>query len=589
MHRHWIVNKTNQEYIAYLSRSASISPVLAQILVNRGIKTPEAIHSFLNPLSCLSDPLLIEGMDRAVERIREAARKGERVLIHGDYDADGISATAIALTILERSGTDCRYFIPDRIAHGYGFRPRAVEYAKEIGATLIVTVDCGITSFDAAALCRTRGIDLIITDHHEPMKCGEHGAKIKEHPRPENKQQTVHAAHPDQSSLLLPDALAVINPKISDPDSELSMLSGAGIALKLAQAITAADEKPGHDLLDLAALGTLGDIVPLWGENRLLVKEGLRLLQHSPRPGIRALKRAAGIEGKTLKTGHLLFALIPRINAAGRISNAADVVRLLLTDSEDEAIELSSWLDRCNTERQQIEEKVFREAMYQLEDQETRSVIVLSSAGWHKGVIGIVASRIAEALYRPTFILSIEGTTAKGSARSIPPFDIYRALTRCKTWVKDFGGHRQAAGLELDVRDIRPFADCMNSVAEASLSPEDWIPVLEIDATVTFAEITFDLAKEFDMIEPCGFGNPEPLLGSKSLEVLSAKVLKELHLKMKLRQNNRSLDAIGFHMAPLFRKLEDPRAVDIVYTPCVNTWEGNSNLQLHLKALRPST
>jgi single-stranded-DNA-specific exonuclease len=582
MHRRWVVNKTNQEYITYLSRASSISPVLAQILVNRGIKTPEAIHSFLNPqVSCLSDPFLIEGMEGAVERIMAAAHRGERVLIHGDYDVDGISATAITLKVLQQSGVDCRYFIPDRMEHGYGFKPHAVEFAKTIGATLIVTVDCGITSFDAAALCREKGIDLIITDHHEPMRKGKSGAKSLAQPiSPITGQEA--------DSLLLPDAHAVINPKISDPDSELSMLSGAGIAFKLAQALSAADKNRGHDLLDLATLGTMGDIVPLWGENRLLVKEGLKLLQNSCRPGILALKKVAGIEGKTLRTGHLLFTLIPRINAAGRISNAENVVRLLLTDSEDEAVDLSSWLDRCNTERQQIEEKVYQEAMRQLADKGVRSVIVLSSEGWHKGVIGIVASRIAEALYRPTFILSREGTVARGSARSIPPFDIYRALTQCTEYLRDFGGHRQAAGLEVNVSDIHSFEECMNSIAEERLSPEDLVPVIEIDATVDLADITFDLAREFDIIEPFGCGNPEPLLGAKGLEVLYPKVVKDLHLKMKLRQKNRSLDAIGFHMAPIYQKIGTSSTVDIVFTPCVNIWEGNTSLQLHLKALRPS-
>jgi single-stranded-DNA-specific exonuclease len=582
MHRRWVVNKTNQEYITYLSSASSISPVLAQILVNRGMKTPEAIHSFLNPqVSCLSDPFLIEGMEGAVERIRAAAHRGERVLIHGDYDVDGISATAITLKVLQQSGVDCRYFIPDRMEHGYGFKPHAVEFARKAGATLIVTVDCGITSFDAATLCREKGIDLIITDHHEPMRKEKSGAKSIKQPISQIKEQ-------DADSLLLPDAYAVINPKISAPDSELSMLSGAGIAFKLAQALSAADKNPVHDLLDLATLGTMGDIVPLWGENRLLVKEGLKLLQNSCRPGIRALKQVAGIEGKTLKTGHLLFTLIPRINAAGRISNAENVVRLLLTDSDDEAVDLSSWLDRCNTERQQIEEKVYQEAMQQLADKGERSVIVLSSEGWHKGVIGIVASRIAEALYRPTFILSREGTVARGSARSIPPFDIYRALTQCTAFLRDFGGHRQAAGLEVNVSDIHSFEECMNSIAEEWLSPEDFVPVLEIDATVDLADITFDLAREFDMIEPFGCGNPEPLLGSKGLEVLYPKIVKDLHLKMKLRQKNRSLDAIGFHMAPVYQKIGTSPAVDIVFTPCVNVWEGNTSLQLHLKALRPS-
>jgi|WetSurSiteA1Bulk_404760.scaffolds.fasta_scaffold01325_3 single-stranded-DNA-specific exonuclease len=581
MHRRWVVNRTNQEYITYLSKTASISPVLAQILVNRGIKTPEAISSFLNPhISSLSDPFLMEGMVAAVERISSAVQKNERVLVHGDYDVDGISATAITLKALHLCGIDCRYFIPDRMAHGYGFKPLAVQYAKQIGAKLIVTVDCGITSFDAAALCRKEGIDLIITDHHEPMKDESSEFRIQSPKSPHSK---IH-------NLLLPDAEAIINPKISDPDSELSLLSGAGIAFKFAQALSTAHARFAiHDFMDLAALGTMGDVVPLSGENRLIVREGLKLLEKNIRPGIRALKQVAGIEGKSLKTGHLLFALIPRINAAGRIANAENVLRLFLTDSEDEACDLASWLDGCNRERQQIEEKVYQEAMHQLEQKGARSVIVLSSEGWHKGVIGIVASRITETFYRPSFILSIEGNTARGSARSIPPFDIYQALTQCKTIVREFGGHRLAAGLELDVADIHAFEECMNSYAEESLSAEDFIPVLEIDATVDLSDITFDLIREFDMLEPFGFGNSGPLLGSKGLEVIYPKIVKDLHLKMKLRQKNLSLDAIGFDMSSCYQQLGASPTVDAVFTPCVNVWEGNTSLQLNLKALRPGT
>jgi single-stranded-DNA-specific exonuclease len=580
MHRRWVVNRTNREYITYLSKTASISPVLAQILVNRGIKTPEAISSFLNPhTSSLSDPFLMEGMAAAVERINLAAQKNERVLVHGDYDVDGISATAITLKAIHLCGIDCRYFIPDRMKHGYGFKPLAVQYAKQIGAKLIVTVDCGITSFDAAALCRKEGIDLIITDHHEPTKVESSELTVQN----SKKRQTKH------SDIFVPEADAVINPKISDPDSELSLLSGAGIAFKLAQALsTSHAEVTIHDFMDLAALGTMGDVVPLSGENRLIVREGLKLLEKNIRPGIRALKQIAGIEGKSLKTGHLLFTLIPRINAAGRIANAENVLRLFLTDSEDEACDLASWLDGCNRERQQIEEKVYQEAMHQIEQKGARSVIVLSSAGWHKGVIGIVASRITEMFYRPSFILSIEGNTAKGSARSIPPFDIYQALTQCKTVVKDFGGHRLAAGLELDFADIYDFEECMNSYAEESLSAEDFIPVIEIDATVDLADVTFDLVRELDMLEPFGFSNSAPLLGSKGLEVIYPKIVKDLHLKMKLRQKNLSLDAIGFDMSDCYQRLGASPTVDAVFTPCVNVWEGNTSLQLNLKALRPS-
>ena len=568
MHRRWFVNRTNPEYIQHVSKTASVSSVLAQILINRGFKSPGEISSFLNPdISQLSDPFDIQGMKTAVDRIISASKRGERVFVHGDYDADGLSSTAIMLKALKMLGIDCCYFIPNRMEHGYGFNPPSVKYAEQLGANLIITVDCGITSFEAAALCRKSGIDVIITDHHEPIR----------------KEHSIH-------DLLLPDALAVINPKISNPDSEISNLSGAGIAFKVAQALAMVHDSrfTFHDLLDLAALGTMADVVPLTGENRLIVKEGLKLLKNGGRPGIEALKNAAGIIGKDLRTGLLLFSIIPRINAAGRISDAANVIKLLLTDLEDEANDIAISLNKLNSERQQIEEKVYQEALCKLRSQGIRSVIVLASEGWHKGVVGIVASRIAEEFYRPVFVLSIEGNIARGSARSIPSFDLYSALSDCKELLKGFGGHKQAAGLELDSQGISCFEDRINSIADKTLAEKDFVPSLEIDADIDFSDISFNLTKEFAMLEPFGFGNPEPLLGSKGLEILYPRILKDTHLKMKLKQNSQSIDAIGFNMASFFENLAVTNRVDAVFTPTVNEWEGVRSIQLNVKALRPS-
>jgi len=588
VHRRWFVNRTNPDYIRYLAETASISPVLAQILINRGLKTPAEIKSFVAPdISQLSDPFDMPGMKTAVERITAAKKNGERVFVHGDYDADGLTATAILIRALLMLGIDCRYFIPNRMEHGYGFKPSSVRKAKEIGASFIITVDCGITSFEAAELCRKEKIALIITDHHEPLR---------------NTEQIPGAAYNNQALIssdttlsaddpaILPDAVTVINPKISHKESQVFHLSGAGIAFKLVQAlaITHGEKIPSYDFLDLAALGTMADVVPLTGENRLLVKEGLKILENGTRQGIRALKNISGIDGRVLKTGLLLFTLIPRINAAGRVSDSRDVVKLLLTDSEDEAFTMGSWLENLNAERQRIEEEVFQKALRQLNDKGTRSVIVLSDEGWHKGVVGIVASRIAEMYYRPTFILSLEGDTARGSARSLPCFDIYKALTGCKEFLAGFGGHKQAAGLELEAKNISLFERQMNRLAKETMRGQDLVPTLEIDAGAELADITFDLAREFDMLEPFGCGNAEPLIGSKGLEVLYPKIVKDSHLKMKLRQKGQALDAIGFNMAAFFEKLEASTKLDAVYTPAINEWQGSKSLQLNLKALRPS-
>ncbi len=618
MHRKWLVNRTNPEYVKYLSKSASISPVLAQIFINRGMKTPEEISYFLNPhISQISDPFDIQGMSVAVDRIMAASIKGEKVLVHGDYDVDGLSATAIVLKALKILGIDCHYFIPNRMEHGYGFNLSSVKNAKQTGAALIITVDCGITSFEAAARCKKEGIDVIITDHHEPIRSqnenptlppfAKGGLASLKIPSPSGGEGQGGGESLD-TEFLLPDALAVINPKISNLKSQVSDLSGAGVAFKLAQALCSASEQwavPAHRhyqqtptlctdtincLLALAALGTMADVVPLTGENRLIVKEGMKLIENGAGPGLNALKKVSGIEKRMLKPGLLSFTIIPRINAAGRISDSNNVVKLLLTDSEDEAIDISLWLDKLNSERQRIEEEVYQEALCKLNSKGAGPVIVLSSEGWHQGVIGIVASRLAEAFYRPAFVISIEGHIARGSARSIPSFNICKALAGCREFLVRFGGHKQAAGLELETRAITSFEECINKIGEEILTGKDFISSLEIDADVDFSDINFNLAKELEMLEPFGFGNSEPLLGAKRLEVLYPKIVKNNHLKMKLRQKNQSIDAIGFDMAAFFDRLNSTgsTAVDAVFTPSINEWEGSRYLQLNLKALRPS-
>ncbi len=596
MHRRWLVNRTNTEYIGYLSRIASVSPVIAQILINRGIKTPQNIYDFLNPkISDLSDPFELPGLKTAVERVKVAVKRGEKILVHGDYDADGLSATAILVYLLKNIGGDVYYFIPNRITHGYGFNLAGVEKAKELGVKLIITVDCGVTSFEAVALSQQEGIDVIITDHHEPLRSIKQlKAKSLEHNPIGSKEQSLYlpgSLHSAHNTWLLPDAHVIINPKISHPQSPLSNLSGAGIAYKFAQALDIMFHgscEMSTSLLDLAAIGTIADVIPITGENRILVKEGLRFIEDGVRQGIRALKKISGIDEKEVKSGLLPFTVIPRINAAGRASDANNVVRLLLTDSEDEAVALASWLDGLNSERQRIEEEVYQKALCQLNNKGVRSAIVLFSEGWHPGIIGIVASRIVETFYRPAFIISIEGLSAIGSARSIPPFDIYEGLTGCKEFLTGFGGHKQAAGFRLNADDISSFEERINSIVEETLIESDFMPSLEIDADVNLSHINFNLIKELKLLEPFGFGNPMPLLGSKGLEVLYPRVVGNNHLKMKLRQRSQSLDAIGFDMGSFFERLEVSTTIDAVFTPVINEWEGSRCLQLNLRAFRPS-
>ncbi len=588
MNRKWLVNRTNPEYIQYLSRVASISPALAQICINRGIKTPEEVNSFLNPdLSNVSDPFDIEGMKVAVERITGALKNNERILVHGDYDVDGISATALIIQALKTLGIECTFFIPHRIEHGYGFNHASINKAKQFGATLIITVDCGITSFETARLCKKAGVDVIITDHHEPAPAGEKRGRgeSEKHNEPDKKFE-------------LPDALAVINPKLSQPHSPSSNLSGAGVALKLVHALSIVHSSrlALREFFDLAALGTIADVVSLTLENRVMVKEGLTLIENGTRLGLQALKTVSGIDGRSLTPRLLAFTLIPRMNAAGRVSDAHRVIDLLLTDSEDEAMQLASWLDQLNAERQRIEEDVHREALDQIHKKEIGPVIVLSSEKWHRGVIGIVASKITENFCRPTCIISKEGDIARGSARSIPSLHLYKALSECRSVLRRFGGHEMAAGFELSTEDIDAFEACMIRTAQKTCSGEDLTPLLKIDAEVDFSEIHFGLTKEFEMLEPFGFGNPEPLLGSRGLEVIFPRIVKNNHLKMKLRQKDHALEAIGFDMATAYNSLlsngkpdaAESTTVDAVFTPFINEWEGARYLQLNLKAIRPS-
>lgn len=582
MQRRWFISRTNPEYIHYISKAASISPILARVMINRGIKTADEINNFLYPsVTGLSDPYELPDMKAAVERIKAALSHNERVLVHGDYDADGLTATAIMAHSLKKIGLDVEYFIPNRMVHGYGFNPPSVDIAKKFGVKLIITVDCGITSFDAANYAKQEGIDVIITDHHEPMA---------------SRQSLVNSEQSDYSlntiHYSLPEAVAVVNPKLGTRNPELSILSGAGIAFKIAQALAA--ERGLHfsmddslSLLDLAALGTIADVVPLTGENRFILKEGMKYINNACRPGIKSLKKIAGIEDREVKSGTLAFSLIPRINAAGRIADSSDVVELLTTDSDDRADEIAQWLNRLNSERQQIEEEIFQEVMGRLDTKDTSSVIVLASETWHQGVIGIVASRVAEQFYRPVVIFSIEDGMAKGSARSIPSFDICNAFSDCSEMLTGFGGHRQAAGVRLEAGRLESFEKKLCSLFDSAEDIE-LTPLLKIDADINLSDISFSLIKELGMLEPLGYGNPEPLFASKMLDISSCRIVGNNHLKMKLSSKSRYIDAIGFDMGGYLENLDISASVDAVFTPAVNEWNGGRYLQLILKALRPS-
>jgi single-stranded-DNA-specific exonuclease len=566
VNRRWLVSRTNPEFLRFLSKKASISTTLAQILVNRGIKDIESIKEFLNPsLERLHAPFLMPDMKKAVERLRMAIEKDETVFICGDYDADGITSTALLVSVLSRLGLKTLYHIPHRILEGYGLSDKGIQEAKACGATLIITADCGISSEKEVLTAISLGIDVIITDHHEP---------------PEK----------------LPPATAIIDPHRVDSEYPFKYLAGVGVVYKLLQALIHDMRYSGHDiqlenLLDLVAIGTIADSVPLIGENRILVTYGLeRLNNNSQRPGIEALKEVAGVN-REFRSDLLSYTLIPRINAAGRLDDANEVVELLLTENESRAKEVAAFLEEQNRKRQRIEEEVFNSTLEMITPDQVRNAIVLSSPEWHPGVIGIVASRLVEMFYRPVFLFSIDGSIAKGSARSIPPLHLYRAIAECSRRsgvLLGFGGHRQAAGLRLLSSDLPLFEEEMNSVVEETLNREDLIPILKLDAGVKLSEINFSLVRELKLLEPYGDSNEEPLLGIKGVEIIELRIVGNNHLKMRLKQDSISIDTIGFSMGDLVEKIETSCLVDIAFVPCINEWNGNRILQLNLRAIRPS-
>ena len=568
----WLLSRTNREYVDYVSKLTGFSIPLAQTMINRGIKTAGQLDSFLNPrLTMLADPFDLPGMAKAVRRIADAVQSGERIFIHGDYDADGVTATAIVMDALKKLGSEPRYHIPAR-AFGYGLGSEGIKKAKESKASLIITVDCGITSFEAVSAANSIGIDVIVTDHHEPVR-------------------DTTSANP-AGRFVLPDAFTVVNPKLEQGTWPSADLSGAGVAFKLAQALLGNSLDNVLELIDLAALGTAADVVPVVGDNRIILKEGLKLIQSGVRPGIKALKEVAGIKPGSMRATALHFMLIPRINAAGRIADANDVVKLLLTDSDDEAMRLAEWLNGLNVRRQEIGESVFSEAMDMLQASgrgpEGTGAIVVCKEGWHRGVLGIVAAKMTEAFYRPSFILSVEAGVARGSARSIPSFDIYHGLSRCNELLMTFGGHKQAAGLSLSSGDIDSFRDMISRLVLETVAEDDMVPVLRIDAPLKLSDVTADFVREITCLEPFGYGNEEPVFGAKRLEIVQSRIVGNNHLKMYLKQNGKGIDSIGFDLGGMLDEVGPGAMVDAAFVPMMNEWDGGRNLQLNLKSVRES-
>jgi single-stranded-DNA-specific exonuclease len=548
-----------------LAAELGLSFTYATLLANRGFRTTTEVREFLEPsLTRLVDAFRMRDMDRATARIGKAVDDREMILVYGDYDVDGITSTTLLTSALTRLGAKVGYFIPDRIRDGYGFSMRGVEVAKRRRARLVITADCGITATAEVRAAREHGIDVIVTDHHEPL--GE-----------------------------LPDAVAILNPKRKDCPYPFKELAGVGVVLKLVQGLIAA--RPGslpddfvHEHLDLVALGTIADVVPLRGENRIFAKMGLDRICESKKPGIVALKEVAGLRARRVESGHVAYILAPRINAAGRLGNAESGVRLLLATDMAEATTIAESLEEDNTNRKKIDEETLEDALEQLRRMgpELPPAIVLWSDRWHPGVLGIVASRLMERFHRPTVLISADEDEGKGSGRSIPGFDVCQALQECREHLIGFGGHSYAAGLTIRAEQMSEFRNRLCQVVTSRLDPDDYVPKLSIDGPLPLDECNEDLVTFLDRLSPFGIGNAEPLFIADDVRLASPPmVVSRNHLKLSLRQNGRDLDCIGFGMGHLAGPIQaDAGRVSIAFVPTINIWQNRARLQLKLRDIQ---
>jgi single-stranded-DNA-specific exonuclease len=561
--RIWESLRCDETAVTQLSHELRVSPVTARLLSIRGLDDPLTARRFLFPsLDDLLDPNRLTDLPAAVDRILAAIANQERIAIHGDYDVDGVTSTVILRRALELLGADVTHFIPERLRDGYGLQPASLDRLHALGVRLVISVDCGIRGIEAAARARELGLDLIITDHHEP-------------------------------DTELPRAFAVINPKRHDCPYPDKNLAGVGVALKLVQALCA---RTGHTswlpaFVKVAAIGTLADVVPLTGENRVIAKLGLEMLSRGPhKVGLRSLLDVCGLIGKEIDSYHIGFVLAPRVNAAGRMSSPDIAARLLLASDEamrDEARELAQQLDTENIRRQQEEADIVAAARKAVEtdlDVGSRTVIVVSGEGWHRGVIGIVASKLVDAFHRPAIVISTDGDVAHGSCRSIPSFNMLAALESCGEVMSKFGGHKQAAGLTMASERVRELRARVNDYADGCLHPDDLRPRIWIDGMLGFKSIDEQIASELTSLAPFGAGNPRPIFRASGVEIVDGpRRLKERHLKMAFRQDGRVMRGIAWRASEREEFVAEHRtAIDLAFSLEQDTWEGERYLQLSI-------
>ena len=550
--------------VGALVRELELPGALARLLVQRGHGAPGAARSFLRPgLDALADPGSLADLDRAADAVAGAVRAGRRILVHGDYDVDGQCATAVLVRALRHAGADVVPFLPHRLRDGYDFGSAGVAAAREAGASLVVTCDCGIRAVEAVAQARQAGLDVVVTDHHLPG--------------PE-----------------LPPALAVVDPNRPDDTSGLGVLCGAGVAFKLVQALVPRLNLPVNlpfHLLDYVALATVADLVPLTGENRVLVRHGLKVLAGTRWPGLRALLDAGGLGGQEVRAGHAGFQLGPRLNAAGRLGDAADGLRLLLADDPAEAVALATQLERMNTARQDVDRRILEEVLARIEretDPERDAGIVLGSDAWHPGVVGIVASRVVERYGRPTFLVAFDGDIGKGSGRSVSRVDLNAALDSCGDLLERYGGHRMAAGLTIRRDRLEEFRQRFAAAVRDCVPPRELGPEQRVDLVIGLEEATADLERFCRHLEPCGMGNPGPVFGVRSAAFAEPRRVGANHLRGALLAPGARLEAIAFQWADRVPWL-GTAPVDAAFKLERNEWNGRSTLQARVVALAPST
>ena len=578
MEKRWVIRKQSESAeIRELSEKLNIDQHLANLLIQRGIHTLDEARDFFRPaLENLHDPFLMTDMDKAVERIGSALQNREKIMVYGDYDVDGTTAVALVFTFLRRFHDAIDYYIPDRYTEGYGISLQGIDFAADQGFTLIVALDCGVKAVEKIQYAKTRGIDFIVCDHH----------------RPGNQ---------------LPPAYALLDPKRADCSYPYKELSGCGIGFKLVQALAMKHNIPFeelHQYLDLVVVSIASDIVDITGENRILAHYGLRLLNSSPRPGLEAILTVSKIEKSTKTNGNLLFSkeltisdlvflIGPRINAAGRIESGKNSVKLLICEDKDEAMALGEQINNFNTERKNLDMVATQQAIERISNDDrllkAKSTVIYNPA-WHKGVIGIVASRLTEHFYRPTVVLTFSGELITGSARSVKDFDIYDAIDSCSDLLEHFGGHKYAAGLSLKPENLIPFTEQFETVVADKLEGKSLVPEIEIDSCIPLSAIHsrfFNVLKQFS---PFGPGNMSPLFRTDGIvDAGGSKVVGKNHLKLYVVHPEISggpFSAIAFQQGNHFEKIEKGIPFNICYHVEENEWNGVTSLQLNIRDIK---